>query len=258
MHDSDQNGSDCSSSSLGCHSGGAWNLGERIEIRLKNSIGYMNSDDLYGTTVHELAHSAHLENTRVATYVWDWDDVETKVRESYAVGVEWWLTKKRYDGYVPSYPIVPTATRREYTGIMKDLVDEDTLLAHGRFKPTFFDRITRFTVGQISEAFMGSVSFKGIRKHIVSLAQNEIDVIKSQTSSQINAYINDYNRYGFDSYNQSLFTNLKNRLLEEEKYIDSVLVYALVPDDLVGQIEFIYINYFLNMNALFNYWRDLE
>ena len=69
----------------------------------------------YSTVIHELAHASHLNMSRS-----DFDDSEAKVKESWAVGVQWDLTRIIY----PSYRSRPwNTTQPNYTPVVIDMVD---------------------------------------------------------------------------------------------------------------------------------------
>lgn len=72
------------------------------------------SYDVYGTVIHELAHSAHFTMDKSK-----YRDTEDKVKESWARGVQWVLTKMVYpDYYAGQY--LP-----KYTLVVRDLIDND-------------------------------------------------------------------------------------------------------------------------------------
>ena len=52
-----------------------------------------SSSQIYATTIHELAHASHWELRRGE---WNDNNLETKVKESWARGVEWELTRMVY------------------------------------------------------------------------------------------------------------------------------------------------------------------
>lgn len=71
-----------------------------------------NSAEVYSTTIHELAHSAHwlLNNKDLST-------TDTKVKETWARGVQAYLTNKLYSAYwSPQY-------FGNYTGLVEDLIE---------------------------------------------------------------------------------------------------------------------------------------
>ena len=121
-----------------------------------------DSDDIYGTTIHELAHASH----------WDMDhgsynDTKTIVKESWARGVQWSLTRMIYSTYSVSY------SRRDYTGIVQDMLDgvkTTVSYYHSRFETysykTYSDNVSGYTIKQIEDAVKGSKNFNSLRINI--------------------------------------------------------------------------------------------
>ena len=54
--------------------------------------GRLSSDLIYGFTIHELAHMAHAK----AIGIVNWNNCQSLVRESYAMGIEWFISKNYY------------------------------------------------------------------------------------------------------------------------------------------------------------------
>ncbi|MDR2963914.1 MAG: hypothetical protein LBU90_09840 [Bacteroidales bacterium] len=116
-------------------------LGIFNEVKIFNPN--RNSQGTYGTTIHELAHAAH----------WDMDhskfnDIETKVVESWARGMQWYLTRMIYPNYVPSYS-------GDYTGVVSVMVS-----SYG------------YTMNQLETAIKGQTTWNGWRDNIINLYNN--------------------------------------------------------------------------------------
>lgn len=60
--------------------------------RYKSSNGLYRSDELFSSTIHELAHSSHVINSNLIHYA----GTKPIIQESWAVAVEWHITKKVY------------------------------------------------------------------------------------------------------------------------------------------------------------------
>ena len=95
---------------LGTHNEERRFLGAQIKIYTYGR----NSRSTYSTVIHELAHASHWNMWRKAD---DFDDTESIVKESWASGVEWELTRMVYSSYSPSY------SRLRYTGVVEDMID---------------------------------------------------------------------------------------------------------------------------------------
>ena len=72
-------------------------------------------EDIYATTIHELAHSSHYELLGLNFF-----SVSTKVKESWARGVQWELTRMVYPNYKGG-----KFSKGFYTTIVSDLIDDD-------------------------------------------------------------------------------------------------------------------------------------
>ncbi len=109
-----------------------------------------SDDDIYGTTIHELGHASH----------WDMDhgkynDSETKVKESWARGVQWHLTRMVYTGYTPDY-------FGNYSGIVQDMVDGVSA----------YDQVSGYTMSELENAIKGQTNWNGWRDNIINRYNN--------------------------------------------------------------------------------------
>lgn len=110
--------------------------------------------DIYGTTIHELAHASHWNMSSGGDYT-NCDDI---VAESWARGVQWELTGMIYAGYTPSYSGV-------YTGVVQDMIDD----ING------YDQVTGYTIKQIEDALLGQRTWNGWKNNIKNLYSNETE-----------------------------------------------------------------------------------
>lgn len=102
------------SSTLGrCYSIAPFGLSD-IRIFYK-ADGNKTSRDLFQTTAHEIAHSAHRLWSRK-----NYRNESHKMKDSWARGVEWWMVKKFYatDWLDPYH-------NSQYTLVVRDLIDND-------------------------------------------------------------------------------------------------------------------------------------
>lgn len=113
------------------------------------------SDEIFSTTCHETAHQTHFKNMNAAIQYWQ---VSRQIQESWAIGVEWFLTHKEYaergipnygqhDYYPddpPGYPnafgfqywsIEADANAPRYTSLFIDILDD-----HNQFGNLYFPR----------------------------------------------------------------------------------------------------------------------
>jgi hypothetical protein len=108
--------------------------------RYNGNVEY-DSDEIFSTTCHETAHSSHQH--RMDFLAISYATVSTWLQESWAVGVEWWLTKLEYkntrgianygdhdyfgnDQYpnYRGYQYWSLATSNKYTNIYINLIDD--------------------------------------------------------------------------------------------------------------------------------------
>lgn len=107
---------------------------------------------IHGTTVHELGHAAHWGICSPKSNFNSADDI---VVESWARGVQWWLTRKYYPSYTPSY----TST---YTGVVEDMIDG----VSGN------DQVSGYTISQIEQAVKNQKNWHDWRDNTKNLYNN--------------------------------------------------------------------------------------
>jgi hypothetical protein len=116
-------------------------------------------DEIYGTTIHELAHASHWE---LRKNNWSDNNTEEKVKESWARGVQWALTRLRY----PNYPGGLT-NRPSYTQVVVDMIDgpsaTDQNFGSERLNE---DNVSGYTIKEIEDALIGQGSWNGWRDNI--------------------------------------------------------------------------------------------
>ena len=109
------------------------------------------ADQIYGTTIHEITHSSHWELRREE---WNNNNTEQRLKESWAQGVEWLFTTRRYRGYNSAYVFQSDYQWRTpvenpvYTSLMVDLNDNfdqsiNVTNAAGQLLP--IDRVAGYT-----------------------------------------------------------------------------------------------------------------
>lgn len=143
--------------------------GKHIEIyNHQNSI-----DEIYGTTIHELAHSAHWARDRKKFN----KHVSTIVIESWARGVQLYLTKEVYPNYGVSY------NRGRYTGIVEDLINGANITRNSIYyfandkqwnksEKSYLDRVSGYSLKQIENALAGAETWEQWRDNIKGISNN--------------------------------------------------------------------------------------
>lgn len=119
------------------------------------------SRDTYSTVIHELAHAAHWNMNRSGFR--DIPDNEARVKESWARGVEWELTRMVYPNF--RAPEI----RPKYTLVVMDMIDSDN-----RFGNTFTysEGVSGYTIRQIEDALNGQKSWLNWKNNIKNRYNN--------------------------------------------------------------------------------------
>lgn len=131
-------------------------LNNRPYIRIYRDNMYEGrrpSAGIYWTTIHELAHSTHWKQNIILGI-----SPETKVTESFATGIAWYLTKKVHPTYIRPYSST-------YTGIVQDLIDNDGY----KWNSSIPETVSDFSIAEIEEAVIGAVTWDQWADNIVSL-----------------------------------------------------------------------------------------
>ncbi|MDR1760513.1 MAG: fibrobacter succinogenes major paralogous domain-containing protein [Fibrobacter sp.] len=119
-----------SNGSIGMYKYGTFH--EHIGIQAYNRL----HQSVYATTIHEIAHSSHYDNAVNSLG-------EEIFAETYARGIERYLTIKRYGKYEPYY------ITGSYTGLFEDLEDNDNRFAN---KQGSCDKISGFTASMVEKS----------------------------------------------------------------------------------------------------------
>lgn len=142
--------------SLGSHTAGwrAFGLYSPIKIYTYQRPAI----DTYATVIHELAHASHWNMDRS-----DFNDTESKVKESWARGVQWELTRMIYPNY--RAPEI----RPNYTLVVMDMIDNDN-----RFGNTFSfgESVNGYTIRQIEDALIHQEIWNNWRNNIKNKYNN--------------------------------------------------------------------------------------
>ena len=136
--------------------------------RYDNNNNEYASDEVFSATIHETAHTSHviLMNSGAIQYA----QVTSQIQESWAIGVEWWLTKLEYKitrsvanygdwnySVVVIYPhrfgyqYWSQSTSNKYTSLFIDLIDDHNELgqSYGSQVGTVDDQVNHFTLANI-------------------------------------------------------------------------------------------------------------
>lgn len=145
----------------GNHSAGRRFLGLGSALHIYSPDRPMN--EIYGTTIHELAHASHWSMTRS-----DYNNAEDIVVESWARGVQWELTRMIWLNYNPYYGRkklgnTPNQTSLyNYTGIVQDMIDNIS----------GYDQVEGYTIKQIEDALDEQRTWGEWRNNIINKYNN--------------------------------------------------------------------------------------
>lgn len=159
-------------SSNGTHCASCRFLGLGSAIKIYNPQN--SSMEIYGTTIHEIAHASHWKMSS-----WHYNNASTIVLESWARGVQWELTRMIYPDYQPVY------ARLNYTGLIQDMIDgfgtkgtsfwwDYSTNAWG--SPYLFrsynDQVTGYTIRQIEDALSSEIHWNSWKEKIINSYNN--------------------------------------------------------------------------------------
>lgn len=138
-------------------------LGLGSAIQIYNP--HFSSMTIYATVIHELAHAAH----------WNMDSSAFRklgspsiIKESWARGVQWELTRMVYPDYRGGGTLRPN-----YTQLVVDMIDAPFDINQGVGFP--IDNVQGYTIRQIEDALKGQTSWEGWRDNIIRMYNNETE-----------------------------------------------------------------------------------
>jgi len=187
-------------SSPGTHSGVNWS--ELVKIwRFDNNYNPYTADQIFTTTIHETAHSSHLDLLKTGTI--SILAVSKQIVESYAIGVEWKLTKLEYRGrgisdyagpsYFAgnvSYPINYAyqywnqSVDPDYTSLFIDLIDNYNQ-ASSSFANPINDPVSDYLLSDIENYLQNVIGLNTLKNELKShkptgVTDQQIDDLISQ------------------------------------------------------------------------------
>lgn len=139
-------------------------LGSLIHI-YRPQQGSMN---IYATTIHELAHAVHwdMSSQVLPPFLTVFGQTDLNVCESWAVGVQWFLTRMEY----PNYEGRPNDTI--YTNLIMDLVDNSSNESFTRGVQAPTDLVENYTMPQIEEALRNKKTFNQWKDSLTDKYEN--------------------------------------------------------------------------------------
>ncbi len=122
-----------------------------------------SSSEIYATTIHELAHASHWE---LRKNKWNDNNLERKVKESWARGVQWELTRMVYPNYRVGATILP-----DYTQLVLDMIDNLGDFNNGS-ENLSQDNVTGYTIKQIEDVLSYTSSWNNWKENIKNKYNN--------------------------------------------------------------------------------------
>jgi len=129
-----------------------------------------SSSIVYATTIHEIAHSIHFTATpylkvdssdTLPSASMPWLDFAINLKESWAMGVETYLTLKKY----PTYRCYNFGA---YTGIIMDLIDSDEFFQKLKNGDEISgDKVSGFRIAELEKAVFKSHTLSDLKQHLL-------------------------------------------------------------------------------------------
>ena len=145
---------------LGTHKEERRFLGAQIKMYTYGRLAI----DTYSTVIHELAHASHWNMVRNSSY----DESESRVKESWARGVEWELTRKIYPKYKGGGTIRPN-----YTQLVVDMIDPNySSSLDNENRGLWNDDVSGYSIRQIEDALQNRRTWEEWETSIINLHNN--------------------------------------------------------------------------------------
>jgi len=141
-------------------------FGVFARIRIYNPQN--SSSSIYATTIHELAHASHWE---LRKNNWNFGNTHTKVKESWARGVEWELTRMKYPSSKYKGRFWNTKSK-DYTLVVADLIDNDFNSTNEATNRGFIDsrdQVSGFTISQLEYSIKNVQSWNDWRDRLIGI-----------------------------------------------------------------------------------------
>ena len=161
------NGPDPDGDALGNHNVLRRFLGG-VDIKVFNDK--RTSEQIYGTTIHELAHASHWQMS-----TWHYINGDTRVYESWARGVQWDLTRVFYPEYRGG------ASSNNYTQVVVDMIDFPAPFVSGTSIPMNInngsenlleDNVEGYTIREIEDALKDKATWQDWEQSITNKIDN--------------------------------------------------------------------------------------
>ena len=146
---------------IGCGAGessGNYNATLGLEDVCISTYG-LNSNYIYSTVIHEIAHTSHYWNISKSTL--KFFKLPENFRNTYARGIENYFSKKRYGG------IVRDDFTNVYTGIFDDLMDDASYyFAKDNGPKKYGEFVSGFSIIELENSVFNSSSLDDMKQYL--------------------------------------------------------------------------------------------
>ena len=144
-----------------------WFDGNPVKLYVLNHT----TTQIYATAIHELAHVAHwrlIVDAPNSNRNRDYNLADDRMCESWARGVEWYLTKMVYPTYYGGSTVRP-----KYTQFVVDLIDSDSETANYGYSYNDGAKVNGYTIVQIQNTLIGCSNHIQWKTNIINMYNNK-------------------------------------------------------------------------------------
>lgn len=135
-----------------------------IHLYRYENNSFVDSEQIYNTAIHELAHASHWELRKGK---WN-SGTNSKVKESWALGVAWFITKMKYPNHNDfantSFNWMKTTGEGVYTPYFIDLFDNNNQGKSNNLLP--FDNVSGYSFPKMERALKNSKSLYNVSNNL--------------------------------------------------------------------------------------------
>ena len=160
---------------IGCNAGNS--VGQYANLGIFENICILayrrSSQDIFGTTVHEVAHSSHYWNMKTTNAALpqaaEFALLDTDYRETYARGIQNYFIKERYNNDSLDYRVHSGGKDKyTYTDLVEDLYDNDNSSRCDKISDEKKrDKVSGFPITSIETAFFQNKKFSTMKSYLM-------------------------------------------------------------------------------------------
>lgn len=161
---------------IGCNAGNS--VGQYANLGIFENICILayqrSSQDIYGTTVHEIAHSSHYANMKTTNAALpqaaEFGLLDTDYKETYARGIQNYFIKERYNKKDTDYRVHSGGKDKYvYTDLVEDLYDSDNSSRCDKINDAKKrDKVSGFSITSIETAFFQNKKFSSMKSYLMN------------------------------------------------------------------------------------------